>query len=136
MPHHYKITHFAQTTWACDRRVFFILRRDCRSHMYIIGKTGTRKSTLLATLIRQDIQNGEGLALLDPHGDIVEQLVTSIPEHRRRDLIYFNVPDRACTLSFNPLEGIPPEKRPLVASGILEVFQKIWTGNSWGVRLE
>ncbi len=61
--------------------------------MYIIGKTGTGKSTLLATMIRQDIAAGNGIALLDPHGDLVEKIVAGIPEKRREDLIYFNVPD-------------------------------------------
>jgi hypothetical protein len=130
-----QVTKFAQTNFRNDRRLFGIRRRDRRAHMYVIGKTGTGKSTLLQTLIRQDINNGEGLALLDPHGDLIDHLLTGIPEHRKSDLIYFNVPDSGNVLSFNPLEGVTPAKRPLVAAGLLEVFKKIWT-DSWGTRLE
>ena len=130
-----QVTYFAQTNFRNDRRRFGIRRRDRRAHMYLIGKTGTGKSTLLQNLVQQDIQNGEGLALLDPHGDLIEKLLSTIPEHRKKDLIYFNVPDPENALSFNPLEGVLPAKRPLVAAGLLEVFKKIWT-DSWGTRLE
>lgn len=103
--------------------------------MYIIGKTGTGKSTLLETMIRQDIEDGHGLALIDPHGDLVERVLAAIPENRKGDLIYFNVPDGTQPLGFNPLEAAPPQKRALAASGLLEVFKKIWA-DSWGPRLE
>ena len=101
----------------------------------IIGKTGTGKSTLLETLLRQDIESGQGLALIDPHGDLVEKIERLIPAHRKNDLIYFNVPDPSNTLGFNPLEQIAPLKRPLAASGLLDVFKKLWI-DSWGPRLE
>lgn len=103
--------------------------------MYVIGKTGVGKSTLLSTLIRQDIDRGEGVALLDPHGDLVESIVALLPEHRQHDLIYFNAPNRTVPLGFNPLESVTPEKRALAASGLLEVFKKLWI-ESWGPRLE
>jgi hypothetical protein len=103
--------------------------------MYLVGKTGVGKSTLLRTLVEQDIRNGEGLALLDPHGDLAEQIVAELPDERRPDLIYFDVPDPEGAISFNPLESVPPAKRSLVAAGLLEVFQKIFY-DSWGVRLE
>lgn len=103
--------------------------------MYVIGKTGVGKSTLLWTLIQQDIERGEGIALLDPHGDLVEEVLEAIPEGRKPDLVYFNVPDRSAPLGFNPLESVAPEKRALAASGVLEVFKKLWL-DSWGPRLE
>lgn len=103
--------------------------------MYVIGKTGTGKSTLLETLIRQDINSGEGLMLIDPHGDLVEKVRARIPESRKDDLIYFNVPDSTSPLGFNPLERVPPESQPLAASGILEVFKKLWA-EFWGPRSE
>lgn len=103
--------------------------------MYLIGKTGTGKSTLLETMICQDIEAGRGVALLDPHGDLVERVLARIPENRKDDLIYFNVPDDNQPLGFNPLESVPPQKRALAASGLLEVFKKIWA-DSWGPRLE
>ena len=103
--------------------------------MYVIGKTGTGKSTLLETMIRQDMENGEGLALLDPHGDLVEKVLLAIPENRKADLIYFNLADTSKPLGFNPLESVAPEKRALAASGLLDAFKKIWA-DSWGPRLE
>src|SRR5437867_10916546 len=118
-----------------DRRRFGIKQADRRAHTYIIGKTGTGKSTLLENLARQDICAGDGLALLDPHGDLVERLLAAVPDPRKTDLIYFNVPDIAHPLGFNPLESVAPERRPLAASGLLEVFKKIWI-DTWGPRLE
>src|SRR5215475_14179689 len=99
-----RITYFAQTNFRNERKEFGIKRADRRAHMYIIGKTGTGKSTLLETLIRQDIENGEGVALLDPHGDLVEKVLGAVPEQRKHDLIFFNVPDWKNPLGFNPLE--------------------------------
>lgn len=133
-PHNH-LTFIARLKWRDRTQPFGIRRRDRRSHMYVIGKTGTGKSTLLEWLIGQDIRNGEGLALLDPHGDLAERVVNSFPEARRGDLIYFNVPDRSRPLAFNPLAGVPPEKRSLAVGGMLEAFKKIWS-EFWGVRLE
>lgn len=130
-----RINYFARTNFRNDRRIFGIKQADRRSHMYVIGKTGTGKSTLLETMIQQDIAAGAGLVLLDPHGDLVEKILKTIPDNRKKDLIYFNVPDTANPLGFNPLENILPAKRPLAASGLLEVFKKIWA-DSWGPRLE
>src|SRR5437870_151868 len=130
-----RITFFARTNFRADRRLFGIRRADRRAHMYVIGETGTGKSTLLETLIRQDIEAGDGIALLDPHGDLVERVLAGIPGNRKRDLISFDVPDLVHPLGFNPLERVPPEKRALAASGLLEVFKKIWA-ESWGPRLE
>src|SRR6266481_3906318 len=130
-----RITHFARTNFRNEAKVFGIKKPDRRAHMYIIGKTGTGKSTLLETLIRQDIENGEGLAFLDPHGDLVEKVLRSVPENRKGDLIYFNAPDRANALGFNPLESVAPEKKSLAAAGLLDAFKKIWS-DSWGPRLE
>jgi len=120
------ITYFARTNFR---------NRNIPFGTYAIGKTGTGKSTLLETLIRQDIANGHGVALLDPHGDLVETIATSIPEHRKKDLIYFNVPYETQPFGYNPLKRVIPEKRPLAASGILEVFKKMWA-DFWGPRME
>jgi hypothetical protein len=130
-----RVTYFARTNFRNEQKTFGIKRADRRAHMYVIGKTGTGKSTLLETLIRQDMKNGEGLALLDPHGDLVEKVLAAIPNERKRDLIYFNVADSKNPLGFNPLESIPGEKRSLAASGLLDAFKKIWA-ESWGPRLE
>src|SRR5437870_4352135 len=126
-----RITYFGQTNFRNEHKRFGIKRADRRAHMYVISKTGTGKSTLMENLIGQDIQNGEGLALLDPHGDLVEKVLTAIPENRKADLIYFNVAENARPLGFNPLENVAPEKRPLAAAGLLDAFKKIWA-DSWG----
>src|SRR6266851_7196151 len=99
------VTNFARTNFRGDRRLFGIKRADRRAHMYIIGKTGTGKSTLIVNLAHQDLVHGEGFALFDPHGDLVEQVLRSVPEGRQGDLIYFNVSDTSRLLAFNPLES-------------------------------
>src|SRR2546427_13133095 len=110
-----RITAFAETNFRNDRRRFGIKRADRRAHVYIIGKTGTGKSTLIANLARQDLLHSEGFALLDPHGDLAEHVLKLVPEIRRSDLIYFNVPDTALPLAFNPLASGQPASKPLVA---------------------
>src|SRR5438093_1013428 len=105
-----QITYFARTNFRNEQKTFGIKRADRRAHMYVIGKTGTGKSTLLETLIRHDVECGEGLALLDPHGDLVEKVLSAVTEKRRNDLIYFNVADYRNPLGFNPLENVSPEK--------------------------
>jgi hypothetical protein len=130
-----RVTVLGETDFRRQRVRFGIKRADRRAHMYIIGKTGTGKSTLIANLAHQDMSNGEGLALLDPHGDLVEQVLKSVPEKRQPDLIYFNVPDIGRPLPFNPLQATQPGFRPLVASGLISVFKKIWA-DFWGPRME
>ena len=130
-----RITYFAKTTSRNEGKKFGIRLADRRSHMYIIGKTGTGKSTLLKTMILQDMDHGHGLALLDPHGDLSAEIRRAVPNHRKDDFIDFDVPDKWQSLSFNPLSGVPLANRALAASNLLEVFHKIW-GAFWGPRLE
>ncbi|MGD0156183.1 MAG: type IV secretion system DNA-binding domain-containing protein [Terracidiphilus sp.] len=129
-----RIAFFARTNFRNERRTFGINRADRRAHMYVIGKTGTGKSTLLETLISQDITHGEGVALIDPHGDFAERVLHNIPRERKGDVLYFD-PVAPDPLSFNPLEHLPPARRPLAAAGLLDAFKKIWA-DSWGPRLE
>lgn len=129
------VTLFAKTNFRDENHVFGIREADRRAHMYVIGKTGTGKSTLLEVLIDQDIRAGGGLALVDPHGDLVERVLARIPAERAGDVIYLNAPDFSDPLGFNPLESVSPDKRPLVASSLIEVFKKIWA-DSWGPRME
>jgi type IV secretory pathway TraG/TraD family ATPase VirD4 len=129
-----QIRYFARTNFRNEQKTFGIKRTDRRAHMYVIGKTGTGKSTLLETLIRQDIENGEGLALLDPHGDLVEQVLKAVPEERKTDLIYFNVADRANPLGFNPLERVAPEKRSLAAARIPSAMLMVCRSSPTGRR--
>lgn len=131
-----RVTFFARTYYRHIRDLFGIKRRDRLFHTYVIGKTGAGKSTLLQTLILQDIRNGEGLTVIDPHGDLVEAVAATIPEHRRNDIIWFNVPDPDQPYGYNPLKHVAPEFRSLAASGILEAFHKLWGEKAWGQRLE
>lgn len=130
-----EITYFAKTNWRNEGRLLGIKRKDRRHHMYVIGKTGTGKSSLLEVLIRQDIHCRQGLALLDPHGDLVERIVVSIPRHRSGDVVYFNTADPTRPLAFNPLDRVPPGKRGPATSGLLDAFRKLWP-DFWGPRLE
>ncbi len=129
------ITTLGLTTFRDDRRPFGIRREDRRAHIYAIGQTGTGKSTLLETMILQDLAVGEGLALLDPHGDLVERVVLRAPENRREDIIYFDAPNPTQPWGFNPLANVPAGKRALAASALLGAFKKQWA-ESWGPRTE
>jgi DNA helicase HerA-like ATPase len=129
------ITYIGETTYRNQQKRFGIKQADRLMHTYLIGKTGVGKSTLIETMIIQDIQAGRGCCLLDPHGDLVEKIVKAIPENRKDDLIYFNIPDVSLKLKYNPFRKVSPEKRSLVASGILDVFSKLWD-SAWGVKLE
>jgi type IV secretory pathway TraG/TraD family ATPase VirD4 len=129
------IAIFAKTNFRGKQQPFGIKLEDRRAHMYIIGKTGVGKSTLLETLIRQDLEAGHGLALIDPHGDLVRRVLTLIPTERTSELIYFNVADPKSSFAFNPLQHVPAHRRPLAASGMLSVFKRLWS-DSWGPRLE
>jgi hypothetical protein len=129
------IAYFARTNFRAQRRIFGIKQADRLGHIYIVGKTGTGKSTLLETLMRMDLCAGNGFALLDPHGDLVEEVRAAVPAERRDDLVYFNVPDASDVLGFNPLEPTQPAARALVASGLLGAFKKIWA-DTWGPRME
>ncbi|EHK57092.1 type IV secretory system conjugative DNA transfer family protein, partial [Allomesorhizobium alhagi] len=129
------ISLFAQTNAREPHRYFGIKQADRLSHMYIVGKTGVGKTTLIETLVMQDIEQGRGCALLDPHGDLVERIAARIPTHRKADAVYFNVPDPSQPYGYNPFVGVSYGMRPLVASGIMDIFKKMW-GDAWGVRME
>src|ERR1041384_5766082 len=130
-----RVTLFGKTNYRDHATVFGIRRADRRAHMYVIGQTGTGKSTLLETLMRADLDAGEGFALLDPHGDLVDRVRDAVPASRQGDLIDFDVPRRGKELGFNPLEGVRPESRSLAASQIVDTMKRIWA-DSWGPRLE
>lgn len=129
------ISYFAHTNARFPHRPFGIKQADRLSHMYVIGKTGVGKTTLLETLILQDILNGRGCTLIDPHGDFVERVASKVTEHRQDDLIYLNIPDDELSYGYNPLTRVSAELRPLVASGLMDVLKKMWH-DAWGVRME
>src|SRR3954462_8617242 len=105
-----------------------------RRHLYIVGQTGTGKSTLLLNLIAQDLASGAGLALLDPHGDLAEAVLCYLPRRRTNDLVYVNPADSARPTGFNPLSAVPEELKPIVADGVVSAFRHVWP-ESWGPRL-
>lgn len=129
------LTIFAETNYRDQCRLFGIKRDDRRRHMYIVGKTGMGKSTLLEHLIYSDIQKGEAVCVMDPHGDLAEMVLSFVPPHRINDVIYFDPSDTKFPIAFNILEAYDEETKHLVASGLISVFKKIWA-DSWGPRLE
>ncbi|HCR81701.1 MAG: hypothetical protein UY47_C0003G0047 [Parcubacteria group bacterium GW2011_GWB1_49_7] len=126
---------FAQTTYKNQLVKYGLKRTDRRRHMYVIGKTGTGKSTLLANMAINDLKNNEGLCVIDPHGDLVETLLNYIPAHRINDVIYFDPADPERTVQINLFEGENLVHRELIASGIISIFHKLYE-YSWGPRLE
>jgi hypothetical protein len=130
-----EVSVFAKTNFRAKLIPFGIKRSDRRAHMYILGKTGTGKSTLMESLMADDLKQGFGFALLDPHGDLAKKIKSRIPENRREDVIDFDAPNPNQPYGFNPLANIPPGKRPLACSGLIQVFKHLWK-DSWGPRLE
>ncbi|MDP3901590.1 MAG: type IV secretion system DNA-binding domain-containing protein [bacterium] len=129
------VVYFGKTDFRNDERLFGIKRKDRRQHMYIVGKTGTGKSVLINNLIIQDISNGDGVCVVDPHGELVEGVLSSIPKSREKDIIYFNPADTEFPIGFNVLELPDPKYKHLVASGLMGIFTKIWS-NVWSARME
>jgi len=130
-----EIAVFAQTTFRNEFKKFGIKVDDRRRHMYLIGKTGMGKSTILENMIVDDIRAGHGVAVVDPHGDLAEKIIQFIPASRIKDVVYFNPSDINFPIAFNVVEQVEPHLRHLVASGLIGVFQKLWA-DSWGPRLE
>ena len=130
-----EINIFAQTDFRNLNRRFGIKIDDRRRHMYIIGKTGMGKSTMLENMIVNDMIAGHGVALIDPHGDMAEKVIDFVPPERMKDVIYFNPADTEHPLGFNILENVTADHRHLVASGLMGVFKKIWP-DVWSARME
>jgi hypothetical protein len=129
------IAIFAKTNFRNEQIPFGIRRSDRRGHIYLLGKTGTGKSTLMEALMLDDMKKGLGFALIDPHGDLVKKIKLQVPEDRMADVIDFNIPNPSQPYGFNPLANIPIGKRALAASGLIQVFKHLWL-DSWGPRLE
>ncbi len=130
-----KITYFAETDARGKKVPFGIKAKDRTRHVYVIGKTGMGKSTLLENMAVQDIQNGEGMAFIDPHGKTADLLLDYIPEERMKDVVYFAPFDIDNPIAFNIMEDVGPEKRHLVAAGLMSAFKKIWV-DAWSARME
>jgi hypothetical protein len=130
-----RVTYFAATDSRGKYIPFGIKSKDRDRHMYVIGKTGMGKSTLLENMAIQDIRNGEGFAFIDPHGGTVERLLDYIPENRMKDVVYFAPFDMEHPIAFNVMEDVGYDKRHLVVSGLMATFKKIWE-DAWSARME
>lgn len=129
------LTPIWKTNFRWTDMSFWIWPNDRRRHMYILGKTWMGKSVLLENMIIDDIRKGRWVAVIDPHGDLAEAVIWFIPKSRTNQTIIFDPSDTDWPIAFNMLDDVTPELRPLVASGLVWIFKKIF-GDSWGPRLE
>jgi energy-coupling factor transporter ATP-binding protein EcfA2 len=130
-----QITYFAETNARGQKVKFGIKAKDRTRHVYVIGKTGTGKSTMLENMAIQDIHNGNGLCFLDPHGMTADKLMEYIPEERKKDVLYIAPFDMDHPVSFNIMEDVGYDKRHLVVGGLMSAFKKIWQ-DAWSARME
>src|SRR6201986_2447259 len=130
-----RVTYFAATDSRGKRVPFGIKQKDRDRHMYVIGKTGMGKSTLLENMAIQDLRNGEGVVFIDPHGETANKLLEYIPEDRVNDVVYFAPFDMDNPIAFNVMEDVGYDKRHLVVSGLMATFKKIWE-DAWSARME
>jgi hypothetical protein len=130
-----RITYFAATDSRGKRIPFGIKAKDRNRHMYVIGKTGMGKSTLLENMAIQDLRNGEGVAFIDPHGGTADKLLEYVPKERINDVVYFAPFDLDQPIAFNVMEDVGYDKRHLVVSGLMATFKKIWE-DAWSARME
>jgi len=130
-----EVIPFAETNYRGVRRKFGIKKDDRRRHMYLVGKTGMGKSTVMENMIIEDIRAGHGVGVIDPHGDLVEKILEFIPSNRINDIIYVNPADMDWPIAFNVLESVDEKHKHLVASGLMGVFKKIWP-DVWSARME
>ncbi len=129
-----QVTYFAETDFRNKKQKFGIKASDRTRHMYVIGKTGMGKSTLLENMAVQDVLNGNGVAVMDPHGTFAEKILEYVPEERINDVIYFAPFDMEYPMSFNVMEDVGYDKRHLVVSGLMSAFEKIWA-DAWSARM-
>lgn len=130
-----RVTYFAATHTRGKREMFGIRAVDRGKHVYVIGKTGMGKSTMLENMAIQDIQNGEGIAFIDPHGSTAEKLLDFVPRERIKDVLYFAPFDTDNPIGFNVMEDVGYDKRHLVVSGLMGAFKRIWV-DAWSARME
>lgn len=133
---HSYISYFAQTDYRDQKDVFGIYQHDRLVGMYLLGKTGTGKTNVLETLIHQDIINQRGVCLFDMNGDLVKKVLDSLPELRKKDLVYLDTSNINIEWGYNPLRRVSYQHRHLIASHIIETFQKLWGQQAWGIKLE
>jgi hypothetical protein len=133
---HTPIAIGTRTYWVSDEEKLVLLAPEDRAqHLYVVGKTGLGKSTLLRNLILQDLYAGRGVGLLDPHGDLAREVLDFVPRSRTNEVLYFNPGDLARPVGLNLLPQVPRDAQHLVVAGVLSAFRGIW-GGSWGPRME
>lgn len=130
-----KICYFARGSFGGREQLVGIGDNDRRHHVYVVGKTGMGKSTLLENMLISDIRNGYGVGLVDPHGDLAQKLLSFVPPNRVNQVVYINPADAEWPLAFNPLSCAETGHVHLLASTLVSVFKKTWA-DSWGPRLE
>ncbi|MFA4815219.1 MAG: type IV secretory system conjugative DNA transfer family protein [Candidatus Gracilibacteria bacterium] len=129
------LSFFGITNYHNTFQEFGIKREDRRRHLYAVGKSGTGKSKMLELLIKSDILAGKGVGVLDPHGDLVDNVLRFVPEHRIKDVIYFDPGDTEFPIAFNPLERVDEKFKMQITIGFIDIFKKLF-GNNWSDRLE
>lgn len=129
------VSMFGKTNYHNNFQEFGIKRGDRRRHLYVVGKSGTGKSKLLEMLVQQDIVNGKGVGVLDPHGDLVDNILRMVPEERMKDVIYFDPGDTEFPIAFNPLEKVDEKYKMQLTIGFIDIFKKLF-GTNWSDRLE
>lgn len=130
-----EVNFFASTNFRNQNRKFGIRTDDRRRHMYVIGKTGMGKTTLMENMVLNDIYAGHGVGIVDPHGDFAEKIINFIPPHRINDVVYFNPADVGFPMGFNILEVKNEEQKHIVVAGLMAIFKKIWL-DMWSSRME
>lgn len=133
--HENEVIALGQTNFRNSNVLFGIKTDDRRRHLYTLGKTGMGKSHLLKFMAIQDIRNGHGVCIVDPHGDFADLMLEYVPDHRLKDIIFFDPSDLDFPIAFNVLEKVDERYKHLVASGLVGVFKKLFA-ESWGPRLE
>jgi Cdc6-like AAA superfamily ATPase len=130
------ISYFARVDFRDQNDLFGIYQHDRLLGMYLLGKTGSGKTNVMKTLIYQDIIHHRGFCLFDINGDLLKEVLALIPEHRTKDIVLLDATDTTSNIGYNPLKRVSYQKRALIASSILETFQKLWGQQSWGLKLE
>lgn len=131
-----EVSFFGETNYRNENRLFGIKRIDRRRHLYIIGKTGSGKSRLLELLFISDLRSKQGCCLIDPHGDLADELLMFVPKERVKDVVYINPSDRDFPIGFNPLEPVEDyQMRQHLATFFIAIFKKLFAAN-WNARME
>jgi CxxC-x17-CxxC domain-containing protein len=133
--HENEVIPFASTNFRNQQRMFGIKTDDRRRHVYVLGKTGMGKTTMIENMVMADIYAGHGVGIVDPHGDYAEHVIECIPSNRINDVVYFNPSDMDYPVGFNILEAVDESHKHLIAAGLMGVFKKIWP-DVWSARME